>query len=212
MSHWIEMMDAKKLFEVGMTQYRQYLADNPDPHLEHDYLLPLSRVVDVGGYKGDWTAKILDKYGPFVDVFEPVKEFVKHLRTRFQGDYRVSIHPVALEDKHELRQIFLDEDSSSFFPDVKRQRKADIIVDDIATYPLGGADLISINAEGSEYKILPRLIETKMIDLFKNVQVQFHWTVPGANDLRNEIREKLSKTHIQQYCFPFVWESWRRKY
>jgi FkbM family methyltransferase len=212
MSHWIEMSESKRLFEQGITDYRKYIADNPDPHLEHPYLTPLSRVVDVGGYKGDWTAKILEKYGPFVDVFEPVKEFVEALRTRFQGDYRVSIHPVALEDKHEPRSIFVDEDSSSFFPNIRRTRQANIIVDDVATYPLGGADLISINAEGSEYKILPRLIETKMLSLFKNVQVQFHWTVPGALDEREQIRKELSKTHVEQYCFPFVWESWRRKY
>lgn len=205
-------MDAKQIFDQGMAEYRQYLTGNPEPSFEHAYLLPLSRVVDIGGYKGDWTAKILDKYGPFVDVFEPVKEFVEHLRNRFQGDYRVSIHPVAVEDKHELRDIFVDEDSSSFFPNIRRTRRASIIVDDIATYPLGGADLISINAEGSEYKILPRLIETKMINLFKNVQVQFHWTVPDAVEMRQQIRQELSKTHVEQYCFPFVWESWRRKY
>jgi len=206
-------VNAEELFEQGMAQYRQYLTDwVVDPHLIHPYLTALSRVVDVGGYKGDWTARILNTYGPFVDIFEPVKEFVEHLRARFQGDYRVSIHPVALEGKHELRQIFVDEDSSSFFPSVRRTRLADIIVDDIATYPLGGADLISINVEGSEYKILPRLIETKMIDLFKNVQVQFHWTVPDAFQMREQIRAELSKTHVEQYCFPFVWESWRRKY
>ncbi len=206
------MTESKRLFEQGIADYRQYVADNPDPHLEHPYLTPLSRVVDVGGYKGDWTAKILDKYGPFVDVFEPVKEFVEHLRTRFQGDYRVSIHPVALEDKHELRDIYLDEDSSSFFPNVKRTRKASIIVDDISMYPLGGADLISLNVEGSEYIILPRMIETGMVGFFKNIQIQFHYNIPGALDRREEIRQELFKTHVEQYCFPFVWESWRRKY
>jgi FkbM family methyltransferase len=204
------LMTAEELFEQGMSEYRKYLVDHDDPHVTHPYLTPHSRVVDVGGYRGDWTAKILWKYGPFVDVFEPVKEFVEILRLRFQNDYRVVIHPVALDDHFEHREIIVDEDRSSFF--IEGVRKETIIADDVVTYPLGGADLISLNVEGSEYRILPRLIQTKMLSLYKNVQIQFHYTVPGAYELRERIRTELSKTHEEQYCFPFVWESWRRKY
>lgn len=201
---------AEENFEYGMKMYRILLETGyQDPIYDHPYLTPTSLVVDVGGYKGDWTAGILSRYSPYVDIFEPVKSFVEHLRRRFAGDNRVSIHPVALEDKHESREITVDEDRSSFFTEGKKET---IIVEDIGTYPLGGADLISINAEGSEYRILPRLIETGMVKIYKNIQVQFHYTIPGAYELRERIRNGLNKTHQPVYNFPFVWESWRRKY
>jgi hypothetical protein len=73
--------------------------------------------------------------------------------------------------------------------------------------------MISMNCEGSEYKILPRMIQTNIVTSFKNIQVQFHYeNILNALEMRDRIRTKLSKTHVEQYCFPFVWESWRRKY
>lgn len=207
-------MQVEQIAIEGMEAYRNYIFDKPDPHFEHPYLKPTSLVVDVGGYRGDWTAKILHKYGPFVAVFEPVPENVDILKLRFQNDYRVNICPVALGDHNERKDIFVDEDKSSFFVEgAARLRRESIMVEDIGTYPLGGADLISLNCEGSEYQILSRLIQTKQIQNFKNVQVQFHYQyIAGALEMREKIRQELSKLFQETYCFPFVWESWRRKY
>jgi FkbM family methyltransferase len=199
-----------QLAQDGMESYRHYLVDHDDPHLTHPYLKPTSLVVDVGGYQGEWTAVILRKYGPFVTIFEPIAKNVEVLKLRFQNDYRVNICPVALEDRHVLQDIYLDQDGSSFFKEA--QQKETVLVEDIGTYPLGGADLISLNCEGSEYRILPRMIQANIVKLFKNIQVQFHYNIAGAMELRDRIRTELSKTHEEQYCFPFVWESWRRKW
>jgi FkbM family methyltransferase len=204
-------MEVKQLAEHGMTLYLKYVWDNDkDPALDHPCLKPTSLVVDVGGYRGDWTAKILRKYGPFVTVFEPIAENVEVLKLRFQNDYRVNICPVALEDRHMLQDIYIDQDGSSFFKETKK--KETVLVEDVGTYPLGGADLISLNCEGSEYRILPRMIQADIVKLFKNIQIQFHYNIAGAMELRDRIRQELSKTHEEQYCFPFVWESWKRKY
>jgi FkbM family methyltransferase len=208
------MNEATEWARQGMTEYLQYLEDHSDPHFEHPYLKPTSLVVDVGGYRGDWTAKILHKYGPFVTVFEPISENVEVLKLRFQNDYRVNVCPVALEDRHMLQEIWVDVDRSSFFVEEgsAAQKRETVLVEDIGTYPLGGADLISLNCEGSEYRILPRMIQANIVKLFKNIQVQFHYNIAGAMELRDRIRQELFKTHIEQYCFPFVWESWKRKY
>lgn len=196
----------------GMLEYQKYLSDHSDPHFEHPYLKPTSLVVDVGGFRGDWTAKILHKYGPFVNIFEPITQNLDILKLRFQNDYRVNICPVALGDHDERKEIFVDEDKSSFFVNSSSLRKESILVQDVGKY-ISGADLISLNCEGSEYQILPRLIQTNLIRNFKNVQIQFHYEyIAPALELREEIRQALAKTHEQVYCFPFVWESWRRKY
>lgn len=204
-------MDVRQIATDGLERYYKYIVDNPDPHLDHDYLKPLSIVMDVGGYHGDWTAAILRKYGSFVSIFEPIKENIEILNKRFQNDFRVNICPVALEDRDTTQDIFVDGDRSSLF--VGQGFREAIVVQDIGTYPISGAHLISLNCEGSEYKILLRMIQAGIISRFKNIQVQFHHDViPNAFEMRDKIRLELSKTHVEQYCFPFVWESWKRKY
>jgi hypothetical protein len=127
-----------QIAQDGMELYRRYLVDHDDPHSTHPYLKPTSLVVDIGGYCGDWTATILRKYGPFVNVFEPIKENVEILRLRFQNDYRVNICPVALDDHPGQREIFVYDDRSSFIEGTLTQRRETVLINDIGTYPLGG--------------------------------------------------------------------------
>lgn len=210
---WQTNMDVQQIASDGIEAYRKYIFDHDDPHVTHSYLIPTSLAVDVGGYRGDWTATILRKYSPFVNVFEPIKENIEILRLRFQNDYRVNICPVALEGYSGQREIFIYDDRSSFTEFSNAARRESVLIQDIGTYPMGGADLISLNCEGSEYSILPRLFQTKLVTLFKNIQIQFHYeNIPSALEQREKIRLELSKTHVEQYCFPFVWESWKRKY
>jgi len=72
-------------------------------------------------------------------------------------------------------------------------------------------DLISINAEGGEYDMLRRMIDTGLVARCKNIQVQFHNFHPDAEHLRNELRAGLAKTHSESFCYKWVWESWARK-
>jgi len=51
---------------------------------------------DVGGYRGDYTASLLELYGCRVHVFEPVGMFADHLDRRFGRDSRVMVHRAAL--------------------------------------------------------------------------------------------------------------------
>ena len=72
-------------------------------------------------------------------------------------------------------------------------------------------DLISINIEGGEYSLLDRIIESGFISHIKELQVQFHTTVPNAAKERKRIVEKLLQTHNSSYSYPFVWEGFVRK-
>jgi hypothetical protein len=72
-------------------------------------------------------------------------------------------------------------------------------------------DLMSVNIEGGEYSLLPRLITTGLISRVKNLQVQFHAIGPDPETQHDCIQLFLSKTHEKMYDYPFVWESWARK-
>jgi len=67
-----------------------------------------------------------------------------------------------------------------------------------------------INTEGDEFETLKSLIENNMIEIFTDIQVQFHNFIPDAENLRNGLQEKLLKTHKLTYNFDFVWENWQK--
>ncbi len=177
-----------------------------------DYPLNSASIVfDVGGFRGDWAESILNRYHCRIHVFEPIPEHVTMLQQRFSGNSNISIHPIGLAGKTRNQKIgTLALDSSVFkiqgssitasFQDVKE------IFEQLH---INRIDLMKINIEGIEYELLERLIETGLIKMITDIQVQFHEFVPGAEILRNRIRAKLKETHHCTYNFSFVWENWK---
>jgi hypothetical protein len=78
-------------------------------------------------------------------------------------------------------------------------------------HSIESVDLVKINIEGGEYDLLDHLIAEGLIERIRDVQVQFHDFVPGAEARRAAIRHGLEATHVVTYDEPFVWENWRRK-
>jgi hypothetical protein len=72
-------------------------------------------------------------------------------------------------------------------------------------------DLLKVNIEGGEYELLPRLLETGLINRIKILQIQFH-NVGWDSEMRMElICRELAKTHSPTYQYKFVWENWVRR-
>ena len=54
----------------------QWFKDNGDSTLRVKYPISENSIVfDVGGYMGEWSLKIVDRYNPYIYIFEPVPEF-----------------------------------------------------------------------------------------------------------------------------------------
>jgi hypothetical protein len=77
-------------------------------------------------------------------------------------------------------------------------------------YP-NGINLLKLNVEGSEYDILPDVIENYNIKKVDNILVQFHVNVKDHEQKREDIRHSLSKTHNENWCYKNIWESWSLK-
>ena len=186
----------------------RWFQDRGDSTLLLNYPLDEDSVVlDVGGYKGNWSASILDKYNPYICIFEPVKEFYEVCKNRFKDNPKITVLNYGFSNKHEEQTICLCNDASA----VSAEGACKVTLEDIATAITTKVDLISINIEGSEYNVLPRMIESGIVKLCKYIQVQFHWKgVENCVQMRDEVRRKLAETHTETYCYPFVWESWRR--
>ena len=200
------------MIQLGDTT--QWIQDRGDDTLRLDYdLTPDSLVWDVGAYLGDWTQAISSRYKCRVDSFEPVPDSFEALSRRVTTHVKTWCYNIGLADYTASVCISVNKDRSSTIEE-KGIRVWCEMIDvfefwrQIQSPPI---DLMKINVEGGEYKIIPRMIETGMIEHVKDLQVQFHLVNTESPERYEKIAEELSKTHTCTWRYPFVWENWRLK-
>lgn len=192
-----------------------WLLDNPQEEVRYSYpLTPKSVVLDIGGYRGDWSAEIVRRYDPFVHIFEPLPGFAAGLAQQFANNPKVSVHGFGLGDADGQQLMAEIGDASSTY--IADRRPTSVMFRDVATFVrdegLQQIDLVKMNIEGGEYPLLRRMIETSIVMRCRDIQVQFHDFVPDAERQYMEIRADLETTHTPTYEYRFVWENWRRRY
>ena len=191
-----------------------WFAVNGDQSLRLDYDLNSdSLVFDVGGYKGEFAADILCKYGSNIYVFEPIKDFFGIIESKFLKNKKVKSFNFGLAGENANLKISLSDNSSSIYLNGERTETIELksIVEFLKAQDIKEVDLIKINVEGGEYELLESLLSNDFIKVFKNIQVQFHdFLIENAKERMNEIQMNLSITHKLTYQYEFVWENWER--
>jgi FkbM family methyltransferase len=174
-----------------------------------------SFVMDLGGYKGQWTSDIYAKYNCTIWVFEPFKGFSSGIAERFSKNNKIRVFDFGLGNRSGKQPLYINNDSSSMYKQNNHSTPAEAKQEDINSFFLDNdirsVDLIKINIEGGEYDVLDRLIDTGLVKIVKNIQVQFHDFVPGAKKRMKKIQEDLQHTHFPTYQYEFVWENWERR-
>ena len=85
-----------------IAEYRRWLKDDGEAKRYHFPGLPKDAVIiDLGGYEGEWATGIAGKYNPTIHVFEPHPGFSTNLEKLFEGNARITVHPVALASKND---------------------------------------------------------------------------------------------------------------
>jgi FkbM family methyltransferase len=200
-------------YEQEVAQSRWDLEVNtyliPNPQFTHR-LGPNSVVIDVGGYLGDWSDEMAKRYDPWLTIFEPIREYALRICERFKDNPKVRVYSYALSAHNDKVEISRCGNRSSFYkPQGLRET---VLMRDVAGAGLPEVvDLISINIEGGEYELLPRMIEFGIVRRCHILQIQFHTSYPNAGPARERLRASLAQTHDELYCYPFVWEAWKRK-
>lgn len=199
-----------------MKEIERWVRDQGDKTHRINYELNNnSIVVDVGAYKGNFINSIYQRHGCYIHAFEPVSTFVNALKFGWaQQHEKVKIYDYALGTTNDVINICLDGDASSthiFNSHSLEKIKIRKIDEVLKELNIESVDLIKINIEGEEYPLLDYCLELGIIEMFKNIQVQFHDFVPDAVKKRNSIRQRLSKTHELTYDYEFIWENWKLK-
>jgi FkbM family methyltransferase len=207
---------ARRRFESDPHKRRvlDWFIENPREEVRYNYPLTASSVVlDLGGYRGDWTREIVRRYSPYVHVFEPVPEFALAIAAEFGSNPKVRVHQFGLLDCDGEQQITQSADASSMYIESGTLLSAQFR--DVAAFfqeaELKDVALMKLNIEGGEYPLLERMIQAELVSRCADIQVQFHDFVPQAASRRAAIREVLATTHRLTYDYPFVWENWERR-
>jgi FkbM family methyltransferase len=196
---------------MNLEEHARWIADNGEAKRYEYKLAESSFVIDLGGYKGEWTAEIHRRYGSNILIFEPVKSFFDGIEKRFEDNEMINAANVAIGNERRTEIIHLNQDATSMF--VEGEVEEIKILDVYETFKINeieSVDLMKINIEGGEYELLERMIETNMLGIVDNYQIQFHDFIPNCTQRRNAIREELKKTHKCDWCYEFVWESWSK--
>jgi FkbM family methyltransferase len=192
---------------------RQWRKDGGDEQFRYTYdLTPNSIVMDVGGFEGEWAEKIFKSYGSQIHVFEPVASFYNMIEKKIEGNNNITVYDFGLGGADRNEKISVDENASSIY-------KSDGAYEEITIKNIMGwldqnmiaeVALIKINIEGGEFELLEKLIEKNVLNIFKNIQVQFHSFAPNADSRMIEIQKQLCKTHKATYSYRYIWENWER--
>lgn len=205
------------IFHPSIYTVRKWYKDNAEWTLRYDYCLDEnSLVLDLGGYKGDFTKEIVDRYHCKVMIFEPVPEFANNIKTRFINESKVSVYTFGLEDIDSIETLYLSDNGSSTFRN-NQGEALEIVYRDVETFfnenNISSVNLMKINIEGGEYALLEKMIKSNLVSRVDNFQIQFH-NIKGLNSKKRmkNIWKELEKTHFVTWKYrPFVWENWKRK-
>ena len=151
-------------------------------------------------------------------VFEPVPAFARELRARFEKNKKINIQEIGLGSQTVKESIICDGDASSLYKgkETKSESGIDVSIIDVVEWfdinQIENVSLMAINAEGEEYPLLDRLIESGYISKIENLLVQFHDIYQkDAEERMDRIQRELLKTHQPVFQYKFVWERWKRK-
>jgi FkbM family methyltransferase len=194
----------------------RYYAEGGDRGLRHNlpWLNPSSVALDIGGYRGDWAADIYARHRCQIHVFEPVPGFAAEIESRFEQNPDIHVHALGLGGTTREENIRVGASDSSVY--LGKGKSATIRFETVGEWMeshLGDqiVDLAKINIEGGEFELLEAMIEAGLLSRFRAFQIQFHSFAPDAETRRSAIREELAKTHLESFCYDWIWEEWRAK-
>lgn len=194
-----------------MLTIEDWRKDDGDNTLRLNYNLDeTSLVMDLGGYMGEFSQKIYDKYKCNIICLEPCFNFYEVVAKRFQGNDKVKVYNLGVGVLDETKVLYCDGDSTSFYSTAgKYSEFSSTISFDSFVKNIKKIDLLKINIEGGEYDLLDHIIQHGLQHKLGNIQVQFHRNIDNYEVRRRNIQDVLRKTHKLTYSYEFIWENWQ---
>jgi FkbM family methyltransferase len=181
------------------------------------YDLPVTTgglVIDAGGYKGEWSAEMIARFGCRSQIFEPVPSFAEHCNQLFKNNRSVQVFNAALGGTDRKTTFnMLDNGTSEYRggDDTAVQHIEANVIDIVRVFDgLGGNRVacLKLNIEGGEYEVLERMAEASKLALCDSLLIQFHRQPEGYETSYRSVVTALSKSHIRVWSYEMVWDKW----
>jgi FkbM family methyltransferase len=187
---------------------------NGDETLAVDFPLNASsHVVDVGAFEGNYARRVSSRYGCRIDAFEPVHAFAESGRRKSEGHPNIHFHEIGLSNRNGSVSIQVDGPSSGLFIDRGTPQTIHLrdVVEVFSEMNISNIDLMAMNIEGSEYDVIPRMFEAKLLRNVRFLLVQFHDLQPDHRERYLSVADLLQQGHALRWRFPFIWELWESR-
>ena len=164
-----------------------------------------SIVIDIGANIGSITQLIEDKYDCYIDCYEPNEHAFKELQKKFKNNKKINCYDNAVTEKNGEEKIYYHENSET--NQLKWSTGTSLLKDKSNINPLNFKiiktksiqsviekfeviDLIKIDIEGYEYKIISELIKNK--NKIKKVICELHGNpITNKDQFLNKDHEEL---------------------
>uniref|UniRef100_UPI004048DBFB FkbM family methyltransferase n=1 Tax=Algoriphagus sp. TaxID=1872435 RepID=UPI004048DBFB len=185
----------------------------------HRYSLKTGAIIfDCGGFKGDWTAKMLNLYqhlNPKIYVFEIAKPYIEILKNRFENNKNVEVFGFGLGSDNQTIEFSISDIATSIYASsvdaVTESGEIKSVQAFLDEQLITQIDLLKMNIEGGEYDLLDSLIASGFVKNCKNIQIQFHNYGEWSKVRRDNIKTQLANTHISTYDYEWTFENWELK-
>jgi FkbM family methyltransferase len=167
-----------------------------------------STAIVLGGYLGYSAREIYENYACNIIIFEPVPEFAAVLKEKFSQAHIEIIQRAAGTEDNEINLVVDGESSGINCHGDLSINVQGVNFSRFVRETNNVIDLLEINIEGAEYDVILQLIETGEIGKIRILIVQFHNQKLEDEYRRALVRQKLRGSHVEVFCFPWVWEKW----
>ena len=198
---------------LNHAEVARFFACGGETKLRYDYPLnECSLIIDLGGYVGDFSKRMYEKYNCNIEIYEPIEALYNTCVNKFNGIDKIKVFKLGVTNSCGYTTINLMEDGSTIFGNSNKYETIQLI-DILKVIDGRTIDLLKINVEGPEYEIMEAIINNNLCRNVKNFQIQFHDFdyIKSPIERRDFIRSVLQTTHEITYDFPFVWENWKLK-
>jgi FkbM family methyltransferase len=193
--------------------YEQVALEDPYGMKDVMYdLTPDSFVVEVGGFIGEWAARIYCLHSCNIDIYEPHPVLMEQIVHTFLFNNKVTTFNIALGNSNGTMKLYGDDMSASLLKnrignahEVTVRKASEVFTE---RYSGMDIDLLSVNIEGAEYDVMPDIIENFGLESVKNIKICFHNNVKDYRKKTKEVQEAMSVTHHKVWGYEHWGESW----
>jgi FkbM family methyltransferase len=172
-----------------------------------------SIIFEIGGYTGSFVDEMIKRYNPHIFIVEPIEKYYDILKSKYLDNEKVKILKVGVSTAPGKSIIYHNTDASSRHIVTTSEEEIDLVTIKylLDFWNLKEVDLLQINIEGDEYDLLDHMLDTKIVDHFKTIQIQFHLIGDDPITRRTTIQNNLKDNGFNmKYNYDFIWEAWTR--